>query len=825
MKKLFLGSLLLMLVAFGSRAQESVRLSAKELLDATEGQQEQVIKEHLKQGNAFYRKEIFERAYRHYLRLYELVPSSAALNYRLGVSALLGGASAEAASYLQASSPSVAGDYYLLLGKALQASHNYMAAEEAYKTHYESLGFLGRNNFEKEYRRLLEDCRFGAVAVQDSLPYFIENMGSGINSYFDEYAAYEIHAGHVFYYTSRKPERLPQKPIHRLSAHERLFVANYDQGEIGEGFAVNHPTSRKHIGVAGVDPARLNVFVYRGKNRNGRLIDYQMGYRRLHLASYLRGTVNSKRYRETSLTVSVDGHAWFVSDRKGEGGMDIWYAQRKGDYKYRKAENIGPAINTPGDEIGAYVTPDGRTLYFASDGHEGFGGFDIYRCERQPDGTWGEPINMGYPINTAANEMHYIPTADPDVAFMASDRDGGYGGLDLYVVRKDNRIPFEVWGEVRDAGDGSLLPARVTMVDLEAARPLLTVNSDSMSGEYYIPMEDVGAYALQVHVDGYVSVTDTLEMPSERHSKIRRDYRLDPLLHPYTLWGNVRDKVSGEALQARLAFWSAADEMELVSGYTDATTGYYALTLADKADGELRVTAEDYYSVALPLQELSMRRDSGELNVELESSLQQYVHRGRVSEEGSDKPVAASLAVYAAGSQEPVLVVEADSLSGNFSMALEHTGPFLIELNAEGYFFLNRPLSFDTDSTLLVRNYSLQPMQKGARIVVENILFNTGKATLRAESYAELNKLARLLNENPEVRIEVSGHTDNVGSAAVNNRLSGQRAESVKGYLEMQGVAADRIESAGYGFERPIAPNNSEEGRAANRRVEIEVID
>lgn len=100
MKKLFLGSLLLMLVAFGSRAQESVRLSANELLDATEGQQEQVIKEHLKQGNAFYRKEIFERAYRHYLRLYELVPSSAALNYRLGVSALLGGASAEAASYL-----------------------------------------------------------------------------------------------------------------------------------------------------------------------------------------------------------------------------------------------------------------------------------------------------------------------------------------------------------------------------------------------------------------------------------------------------------------------------------------------------------------------------------------------------------------------------------------------------------------------------------------------------------------------------------------------------------------------------------------------------
>lgn len=825
MKKLFLGSLLLLLLAFGSRAQEAVSLSKNEIVALTGPQHEGVVNEQLKKGNAFYRKGFYSHAYRHYRQLFEMTAASSALNYRLGASALFGGAAAEAATYLQAADPSVAGDYYLLLGKALVAAKRFAAAEEAYNTYYASLGFLGRSSFEKEYQRLLQNCRYGAVAVKDSLPYFIENMGPGINSYFDEYAAYEIHAGNVFYYTSRHPERLPQKPVARFSSRERIFVANYINGEIGDGVAVNHPNSSKHMGVAGVDPARLNLFVYRGKQRSGRLIDYQMGYRRLHLASYLRGAVNKKLYKETSLTVSVDGHAWFVSDRRGEGGMDIWYARRKGDYKYRKAENVGSLINTPKDEIGAYVSPEGRTLYFASDGHEGFGGFDIYKCERQPDGTWGEPINMGYPINTAANEMYYIPTSDSTKAFMASDRDGGLGGLDLYVVRKDTRIPFEVWGEVRDADNGNLLPARVSMIDLEAGRALFTVDADSLSGEYYLPMEDVGAYALQVSVDGYVSVTDTLEMPTLRHSKMRRDYSLERLLHPYTIWGNVRDKDSGEALEARVAFWSDSDSLELVGAYTEAATGYYSITLADKVNGELRVSAEDYHSAAHPLTALAMKGDNGELNIDLESSRLQYVHSGRVTEEGSDKAVAAHMAVYAAGSQDPVVVVQADSVSGRFSMALDHTGPFLLELNAEGYFFLNRPLSFDTDSTLLVRNYSMQPMEKGARIVVENILFNTGKATLRTESYTELNKLARLLNENPSVRIEVSGHTDNVGSAAVNNRLSGARAQSVKSYLEMQGVAADRMESAGYGFDRPIAPNDTEEGRAANRRVEIEVID
>ena len=124
----------------------------------------------------------------------------------------------------------------------------------------------------------------------------------------------------------------------------------------------------------------------------------------------------------------------------------------------------------------------------------------------------------------------------------------------------------------------------------------------------------------------------------------------------------------------------------------------------------------------------------------------------------------------------------------------------------------------------MVRNYSLKKMETGAKLVIENILFNSGKATLKPQSFEALDKFAELLQKNPTVRIEVSGHTDNTGSASLNKKLSKDRALTVKNYLVNKGIEDERITYAGYGFEQPIAPNDTPEGREQNRRVEIKVI-
>ena len=122
------------------------------------------------------------------------------------------------------------------------------------------------------------------------------------------------------------------------------------------------------------------------------------------------------------------------------------------------------------------------------------------------------------------------------------------------------------------------------------------------------------------------------------------------------------------------------------------------------------------------------------------------------------------------------------------------------------------------------KNVALIKLQVGVKFVVENILFNSSKATMRSESFDEVDKLADLLRKNNKVRIEVSGHTDNVGSASMNKKLSKERALTVKNFLVSRGIEQDRIEYEGYGFDQPIAPNTTAEGKAKNRRVEVKIL-
>jgi outer membrane protein OmpA-like peptidoglycan-associated protein len=827
MRKLLIGCLLFSALYTVTYAQENPRISKKDLIVSAPSYGQQLIIDHLENGDKYYRKGIYDRAFRHYYQLYEMVSFIPELNYKLGVSALLGGSEADAVTYLLGASSSVAGDYYYYLGKANQAVYNYGAAKDAFTMHHQSLGRLGQRRFEDEYIQLINEGNFGQYAVQDSLPYFIINLGPAVNSYYDEYGAVEHVASSFLYMTGRKPERLPEKPVNRDTYRERLFKAEYNNGEASETTTVPSPSSSwRHVAVAGLDASNDLLFVYHGKNRSGQLRSSKITDKRLRGSKRLKGAVDRKVFQETGISAADNGDAYFVSDKPGgEGGMDIWYAKRKGKNKYRKAENVGDRINTMFDEKAVYVTSDGNTLYFASNGLSGLGGFDIYKCERQPDASWGDPVNLGYPINSSADDLYYHPTSDSLVALMASNRAGGFGGLDIYQVKKDPRIPFEVWGEVRDVNDGSILPGRITIIDLSENLPVAYAESDSLSGEYYLQMEDVGNYAIQADVTGYKSWREALEMPEQRNEKIRKDFELEKLLFPYSLWGNITNEATGHPIQAQILIKSLNDEVLINSGYSSVNTGYYSVTMADKANVLIEVTAEDFYGRTLQLYKDKMLGDNGELNIALASSKQIFTLTGVVSDEVSGNVVPAAIAAFEPGNMEPVAVSYADSVSGRYNLRLDNRGPLLLELTAEGYFFLNKSLEFIGDSTLLVRNYGMQPMSTGARIVVENILFTTGKATLRAESYSELNKLVRLLLENADVRIEVSGHTDNVGSASLNKRLSRSRAQSVKSYLESQGVDAGRIEFEGYGFDRPIAPNETPEGRAANRRVEIEVIE
>jgi outer membrane protein OmpA-like peptidoglycan-associated protein len=292
-----------------------------------------------------------------------------------------------------------------------------------------------------------------------------------------------------------------------------------------------------------------------------------------------------------------------------------------------------------------FIHPDGQTLYFSSRGHEGMGNFDIFMSRKQPDGSWGKAVNLGYPINTAGDELGIFVTADGTMAYYASERKGGKGQMDIYS--------FE-------------LP--------EQFRP---------------------------HFSSYVK-------------------------------GMVYDKDSKAAIQANVQVY-------------DLETGKLYGTLSG------------------------------------------------------------------------------DKVNGVFLSALPAGKNYAVEVLKDGYLFhsQNVMLKDAKEGTPVDIDIALQKIKVGESVVLNNVFFESDKYELKPESASELSVVMKLLEKNPSMKIEIGGHTDNTGTEEQNKKLSENRAKSVYDYLVKNGVAPERLSYKGYAATKPIADNNTPEGKAKNRRTEF----
>lgn len=365
------------------------------------------------------------------------------------------------------------------------------------------------------------------------------------------------------------------------------------------------------------------------------------------LPKNMGGLINTE-FWESAPCLSPDKRDLYFASRVpgGMGGIDIYVTHLEQNGRWSEPENLGPEINTPGDETCPFIHADNQTLYFTSNFHQGYGGDDLFLTRKQKDGKWSSPENLGYPINTIENEGSMIIAADGKTAYYASDRDDSKGGLDIYTF------------EMR-----------------EAVRPLKT------------------------------------------------------------LWvqGKVYDIKTKNGLPSAV---------ELV----DLSTG--------KALSKVQTDEEGFYLMTLPI--------------------------------GKD---------------------------------------YLFNVNRKGYLFYsaNFPFSQKTPDSTYRIDIPLQPIELNANIVLKNIFFETNQYSLKTESAAELDILVQLLNENPALKIQINGHTDNIGKPADNLALSNNRAKSVVGYLTSKGIAPGRLTFKGFGATKPVADNNTEEGRAQNRRTELQV--
>jgi OmpA-OmpF porin, OOP family len=200
--------------------------------------------------------------------------------------------------------------------------------------------------------------------------------------------------------------------------------------------------------------------------------------------------------------------------------------------------------------------------------------------------------------------------------------------------------------------------------------------------------------------------------------------------------------------------------------------------------------------------------------------------KGIVRDKETGKPLNANIELINIAKNETESLVESDSVSGQYLIVLTQGAEYALYVNRSGYLFqsLNFNYSEVTHFEPIVLNIDLEKIKTGSTAILKNIFFDVDKYDLKDKSLTELQKVIRFLNENPEVKIEISGHTDNSGTAAYNNQLSEKRALSVYSYLKDNGIATSRLKYKGYGSQQPIADNESEEGRMKNRRIEFKLL-
>ena len=401
------------------------------------------------------------------------------------------------------------------IGKYVEAKKDY----EAY------LKYPTLNPDAKELaERQLANCNFAIEAMKSPVLFEPKNMGDAINSGLDEYFPAVTADEQTFLYT--RNNRNEAKPL-----QEDFLISKKKEGVwqtsvlIGNGINTEGNEGAPSFSADG----QLLFFVACQDNAAGMYAGGRKGYGSCDIFYSEKvgenwskpynagGTINSNQY-ETQPSFSADGRSlYFVSARPGGyGETDIYVSTLRTDGSWGAPKNLGPKINTPGKEESVFIHPDGKTLYFGSNGHVGMGELDLYVTRMNDKGEWGEPVNLGYPINSYGDDNSILVGASGDVAYLASNRAGGKGGLDLYeFALYEGARPGKVTyakGKVFDARTNAPLGAHFELIDLETGKSVVESDANSGNGEFLVSLPVSKNYALNVSQPGYLFYSENFSL-------------------------------------------------------------------------------------------------------------------------------------------------------------------------------------------------------------------------------------------------------------------------------------------------------------------------
>lgn len=434
------------------------------------------------------------------------------------------------------------------------------------------------------------------------------------------------------------------------------------------------------------------------------------------------------------------------------------------------------------------------------------------------EGQSQQPTGSTDPFNTTLGQIHLTPGVVLGTAGGAALKAGytfgfGAGSVDEALLGLTIATGFgkrapaqygQLAGTVLDARTGAPLTAAVTFPDNGKLAP----TTAGANGVFRLDKVPVGVVTVEVTADGYQG--QAIPIAVEADQLAQYEFRLRPLKVFGTIAGVVTDASTGLPLAALVEF----PNTPIAAVTADAGSGAFRVDNVEPGIYTVTATADGYLkgTMTVTVAEDKPATPAIALNPVPKEAMMAFT--GKVSDKKTGDGIAATVSFP--GSQFGS--VATDPATGIYQTQLT-AGPYAVKVDAEGYLSQTAAIVIEKDKPL-VRDFGL--VKEGMTITLKGIYFDFGKATLRPESRATLAEAARILTENPTITVEIQGHTDNVGSDASNLTLSDKRAWSVVEYLvQNHGISRDRLVARGYGEARPIATNDTDEGRSLNRRVEF----
>ncbi|OQY02811.1 MAG: hypothetical protein B6I20_06415 [Bacteroidetes bacterium 4572_117] len=359
----------------------------------------------------------------------------------------------------------------------------------------------------------IEKCRVSKKYVDNPMKISINNLGYSINSEFSDHSPVISADESVMIFTSRRKNSHSQKVEPDGEYNEDIYISYFQDSSwtkpIDIGSTINTVNHEASIGLS-VDGQKL--FIYKSEDEGSIYLSTLDGDV-WTTPKKLGEPINTKN-RETHASLSADGNRlYFTSDRKGGyGGLDIYVSYKKISGKWSEPKNLGPTINSSFDERAPYIHADGKTLYYSTKAYDGLGGFDIFKSKLNEFNTWTKPENLGYPINTVADDVFYMPTADGQRAYYVSKKADSYGKSDIYIIALNDAEKTKITvmtGKVHICR-GDLPEVSITVMNAKTNEVVGIYTPNSKSGMFLFVLSKGGKYNVIFEAEGEIILSEEL---------------------------------------------------------------------------------------------------------------------------------------------------------------------------------------------------------------------------------------------------------------------------------------------------------------------------